>query len=659
MSRARNSQARSGRQSESLPPRLPEDVYNTRMRDRLELEPPPSDEELDRYWSAALTRLWHGRFRGEAGYTDGLVPNLKRCIQTRTLDPPSLTDDVVVDLVPERPLSLVLSATMKTPYSQTKVKAAVDKWMPKRETAEEQEEEEDGFQVASNKAPGMSAGGMQPSTSLVKSKTTTSSLRRGIRRPDYVIEVTCRHLSDRRTTSVPLSIEIKAFPLSDSGHPQSELEADKAFVRGLSQTAMYALAGWEMFRYRRGLFICGPTFCRVFVLDDNALAVEVASPPASLSALNVSSFFSSYNYDSMPHSLISPLANEQSISPDLFKLDPDYTIDPLSCRLLESFIRGVVERTLGQTVGEALGCQTEEMDFDSLSASHPGIVLGILTPSSSRVNLVKHARDSATISKAANSGAGRKKKISSRKSPYLEARGNREDRGGGGGGGGGSGGSGRGGRDGRSGRSGRSGWGGKRGQNSGANRGGASEKRGGDGGTGSCAWDEGGEDTGIKRGHNLSTDNDRDRLIDALDASLEAEGVGRKGSGRLTKADRCNRLNNWLEALPQAEKSIDIPSNAVSPSTPAVEDVLAHLAMDSIEYQELRIATVLGDLGVHFVSVSSAQMDELFSASPSVIITSTQDKGVNHRLNCSTLSRSHGKNSEWRQRDNLSQLSSR
>ncbi|WVO23594.1 uncharacterized protein IAS62_004949 [Cryptococcus decagattii] len=127
----------------------------------------------------------------------------------------------------------------------------------------------------------------------------------------------------------------------------------------------------------------------------------------------------------------------------------------------------------------------------------------------------------------------------------------------------------------------------------------------------------------------------------------------------LTKADRCNRLNNWLEALPQAEKSIDIPSNAVSASTPAVEDVLAHLAMDSIEYQELRIATVLGDLGVHFVSVSSAQMDELFSASPSVITTSTQDKGVNHRLNCSTLSRSHGKNSEWRQRDNLSQLSSR
>ncbi|WVO23588.1 uncharacterized protein IAS62_004943 [Cryptococcus decagattii] len=604
MSRACNSQARSGRQSESLPPRLPEDVYNTRMRDRLELEPPPSDEELDRYWSAALTRLWHREFGGEAGYTDELIPNLKRGIKTRTLDSRSTTFRVAINLMPERPLSLVLSATMKTPYSQTKVKAAVDKWMPKRETAEEQEEEEDGFQMASNKAPGMSAGGMQPSTSLVKSKTTTSSLRRGIRRPDYVIEVTCRHLGDRRTTSVPLSIEVKAFPLSDSGHPQSELEADKAFVRGLSQTAMYALAGWEMFRYRRGLFICGPTFCRVFVVDDNVLAVEVASPPASLSALNVSSFFSSYNYDSMPHSLISPLANEQSISPDLFKPDPDYNIDPLSCRLLESFIRGVVERTLSQTVGEALGCQTEEMDFDSLSASHPGIVLGILTPSSSRVNLVKHARDTATISKAANSGAGRKKKISSRKSPYLEAHGNREDRGGGSGG------------------SGRSGWGGK-------------------------------------RGHNLSTDNDRDRLIDALDASLEAEGVGRKGSGCLTKADRCNRLNNWLEALPQAEKSIDIPSNAVSASTPAVEDVLAHLAMDSIEYQELRIATVLGDLGVHFVSVSSAQMDELFSASPSVITTSTQDKGVNHRLNCSTLSRSHGKNSEWRQRDNLSQLSSR
>lgn len=159
MSRACNSQARSGRQSESLPPRLPEDVYNTRMRDRLELEPPPSDEELDRYWSAALTRLWHREFGGEAGYTDELIPNLKRGIKTRTLDSRSTTFRVAINLMPERPLSLVLSATMKTPYSQTKVKAAVDKWMPKRETAEEQEEEEDGFQMASNKAPGMSAGG--------------------------------------------------------------------------------------------------------------------------------------------------------------------------------------------------------------------------------------------------------------------------------------------------------------------------------------------------------------------------------------------------------------------------------------------------------------------------------------------------------------------
>ncbi|KIR99299.1 hypothetical protein L804_02924 [Cryptococcus deuterogattii 2001/935-1] len=567
------------------------------MRDLLELEPSPNDGEWDRGWSTALKRLWHRGFRG--------------CSETRTLDSRSTTFCVEVDVVPEQPLSLVLSATMRTPYSKTKVKAAVDKWMPKGETAEEQEEEEeDGVRVASSKASGMSAGSMQPFTSLVRSKTTTSSLRRGIRRPDYVIEIGCSHIAGNGSTSVPLIIEIKAFPLSDSGHPQSELDADKAFVRGLSQTAMYALAGWEMFRYRRGLFICGPTFSRVFVLDDNALAVEVASPPASLSALSVSSFFSSYNYDSMPHSLIFRLVNEQGVSSPLLRYGPRYTINPLSCRLLESFIRGVVERTLGQTVGEALGCQTEEMNFDSLSASHSGIALGILIPSYSPLDLVKHARHSATISKAANSGAGRKKKVSCRKSPYLEARRNRKDRGGGGVG------SGRSDRDGRDGRSGRSGWRGKRRQNRGASGDDASEKRGGDGGTGSGACDEGGEDTGIERSHNLSADKDRDRFIDAPRASLEAEGVGWKGIGCLNKADRCNRLNDWLEALLQAEKPIDIPSNGVSPSTPAVDDVFAHLAMDSIEYQELRIANVLGDLGVHFVSVSSAQMDELFSANP-------------------------------------------
>ncbi|KAE8540895.1 hypothetical protein D1P53_002247 [Cryptococcus gattii VGV] len=328
MSQINNSRAGSGRRPKSLPRRLPEDVYNTRMRDLLELETPPSGEELDRYYSTALKILWHSEFGGEADYTSRLVPNLERCIRTRTLNLPNLPVYVAVSLVQELSLSLVLSATMRTPYSGTKVKAAVDKWMPKWETAEENKEEEDGVRMASSEASGMSAGGMQPSTSQVKSKTTTSSLRRGIRRPDLVIRVICLHIGGSKSTSVPLTIEIKAFSLSDSGHPQSELEAGKAFVRGLSQTAMYALAGWEMFRCRRGLFICGPAFCRVFVLDDNALAVEVASPPASLSALNVSSFFSSYDYGSMPHSLISPLASDQSISSPQFKLDPDYTINP-------------------------------------------------------------------------------------------------------------------------------------------------------------------------------------------------------------------------------------------------------------------------------------------------------------------------------------------
>ncbi|KAL0254217.1 hypothetical protein I308_101598 [Cryptococcus tetragattii IND107] len=412
MSQINNSQFGSGRRRKSLPSRLPEDVYNTSMRDLLELKPFSRDEEWDTDWSAALTRLWHRNFGEEVDYTYELVPNLTRCIRTRTLDPPNLPVYVAVGIVQELSLSHVLSAMMRTPYSETKVKAAVDKWVPIGETAEEQAEE-DGDWVASSKLTGMSADGMQPSTSQVKSKTTTSSLRRGIRRPDLVIRVRCRHIGGSKSTSVPLTIEIKAFPLNDSGHPQSELKAGKAFVRGLSQTAMYTLAGCEMFRCRRGLFICGPAFCRVFVLDDTALAVEVASPPASLSALSVSSFFSSYNYSSMPHSFISPLASEQSVSPALFKLDPDYTINPLSCRLLESFIRGLVERTLSQTVGEASGCQTEKIDISSLSASHPDISFARWSPASNRLDSIGHARDSATISKVVNSDTGRKKKASS------------------------------------------------------------------------------------------------------------------------------------------------------------------------------------------------------------------------------------------------------
>lgn len=146
------------------------------------------------------------------------------------------------------------------------------------------------------------------------------------------------------------------------------------------------------------------------MLDDTALAIEVASPPASLSTLSVSSFFWSYNYGSMPHSLISPLTSVQSTSSPQSKFGPGYTNNPLSCRLLESFVRGVVERTLDQTVGEASGCQTEEIDISSLSASHSDISFARLSPASNRLDSVAHARDSATISKVASSGAGREKK---------------------------------------------------------------------------------------------------------------------------------------------------------------------------------------------------------------------------------------------------------
>lgn len=105
-------------------------------------------------------KIMHPRFDGDAGYTIELSCNLIRRIRTRTLHPRSLTFCVAVGLVPEMPLSLSVSATMRTPYSETKANATVDKWMPKTEAAEEQEEEEDGVWVwvASSQASGMSAG---------------------------------------------------------------------------------------------------------------------------------------------------------------------------------------------------------------------------------------------------------------------------------------------------------------------------------------------------------------------------------------------------------------------------------------------------------------------------------------------------------------------
>ncbi|WVO20997.1 uncharacterized protein IAS62_002299 [Cryptococcus decagattii] len=120
MSQINNSQSGSGRGCKSWPSRLPEGVYNTRIKDLLELEPSPSGEELDRYDSTALNRLWHPEFDGEAGYPHELNPNLKRCIRTRTLDPPNLPVYVAVDLS----VSLVLSPTIRTPYSGTKSKGS-------------------------------------------------------------------------------------------------------------------------------------------------------------------------------------------------------------------------------------------------------------------------------------------------------------------------------------------------------------------------------------------------------------------------------------------------------------------------------------------------------------------------------------------------------
>ncbi|ADV19353.1 Hypothetical Protein CGB_A0430C [Cryptococcus gattii WM276] len=83
------------------------------MSDLLELEPPPSGEELDRYYSKALNRLWHPEFLWEACYTVELGWNLERCVRTRTLDPPNLPVYVAIDLVPELSLSLVLSTTRR------------------------------------------------------------------------------------------------------------------------------------------------------------------------------------------------------------------------------------------------------------------------------------------------------------------------------------------------------------------------------------------------------------------------------------------------------------------------------------------------------------------------------------------------------------------
>ncbi|KIR54105.1 hypothetical protein I315_03161 [Cryptococcus gattii Ru294] len=57
------------------------------MSDLLELEPPPSGEELDRYYSKALNRLWHPEFDGEAGYTVELRWSLQLCIRARRLPP--------------------------------------------------------------------------------------------------------------------------------------------------------------------------------------------------------------------------------------------------------------------------------------------------------------------------------------------------------------------------------------------------------------------------------------------------------------------------------------------------------------------------------------------------------------------------------------------
>ncbi|ODO05022.1 hypothetical protein I350_05634 [Cryptococcus amylolentus CBS 6273] len=136
-------------------------------------------------------------------------------------------------------------------------------------------------------------------------------------------------------------------------------KAKKQYEQGLSQVIKYLYHAWEKFGTRIGLFVCGPFFARLRVIDDKGtIAVECKPcPNVGQEYSSPGSYFKEFNYLSLPHSLLLPYTENPQLAEQL-GVDED---DPLpllnleGLRKFEELRTQVFKSALDMKVAAALG----------------------------------------------------------------------------------------------------------------------------------------------------------------------------------------------------------------------------------------------------------------------------------------------------------------
>ncbi|WVQ77309.1 hypothetical protein IAR50_006993 [Cryptococcus sp. DSM 104548] len=169
---------------------------------------------------------------------------------------------------------------------------------------------------------------------------------------------------------VLIVVEVKTLRINvEVEVTDEESEARSQYEKGLSQVIKYLHHAWEKFGTRSGLFVCGPFFARLAVIDDQGnIAVECKLPASVGSEYYNSqennhdspgSFFRVFDLQTLPHSLLVPYSSDPELAKRLSVKTPSPLLCMDSLQRFEHMIQHTLEAALNMTVAQALGQRPE------------------------------------------------------------------------------------------------------------------------------------------------------------------------------------------------------------------------------------------------------------------------------------------------------------
>ncbi|OXG71922.1 hypothetical protein C349_06866 [Cryptococcus neoformans var. grubii Br795] len=142
-----------------------------------------------------------------------------------------------------------------------------------------------------------------------------------------------------KSQSIWLVAEFKIYRLRRDCPPFNPSTANSQRKVYLGQCLMYSDAGYQIFRLRRALAVCGTRSARVWALSGRCgcrtFAVETSRPLNNIGPMVAADFFSQVNLDLFPHNLIIPSPSTGS-----------FAIDHGKCGLLELTVSRVCDSIL-------------------------------------------------------------------------------------------------------------------------------------------------------------------------------------------------------------------------------------------------------------------------------------------------------------------------